>query len=115
MPVRINGEDFTFSPGKHNQPQKAIIKEFAPRFTPNIECLYVGDTAEKDLVKNVERLKELGFAITLHDKMPDVVPYSEEKNWLYFVESVTSVGSMESKRIKEIEEMTEGVKAGNFI
>ena len=44
MPVKINGEDFTFSPGKHNQLQKAIIEEFAPRFAPNSECLYVGDT-----------------------------------------------------------------------
>ncbi len=79
MPVRINGENFTFSPGKHNQLQKAIIEEFAPRFAPNTECLYVGDTTEKDLVKNIKRLQELGFAITLHDKMPDVVLYSEKK------------------------------------
>lgn len=112
MPVQINGEDFTFSPGKHNELQKAIIEEFAPRFAPDSECLYVGDTTEKDLVKNVAKLKELGFAITLHDKMPDVVLYSEKKNWLYFVESVTSVGPMEPKRIKEIEEMTERVRAG---
>lgn len=114
MPVRINGKDFAFSPGKHNQLQKAIIEEFAPRFAPDSECLYVGDTTEKDLVKNAAKLKELGFAITLHDKMPDVVLYSEEKNWLYFVESVTSVGPMEPKRIKEIEEMTEGVAAGKI-
>ena len=114
MPVRINGKDFAFSPGKHNQLQKAIIEEFAPRFAPDSECLYVGDTTEKDLVKNAAKLQELGFAITLHDKMPDVVLYSEEKNWLYFVESVTSVGPMEPKRIKEIEEMTEGVAAGKI-
>ena len=84
MPVRINGEDFTFSPGKHNELQKAIIEEFAPRFAPNSECLYVGDTTEKDLVKNVARLQDLGFTITLHDKMPDVVLYSEEKLALFY-------------------------------
>lgn len=95
MPVKINNQDFTFSPGKHNQLQKAIIEEFAPRFAPNSECLYVGDTIEKDLVKNVEKLRELGFEITLHDKMPDVVFYREDKNWIYFVESVTSVGPMD--------------------
>ena len=114
MPVKINGEDFTFSPGKHNELQKAIIEEFAPRFAPNSECLYVGDTIEKDLVKNIDRLKELGFVITLHDKMPDVVLYSEEKNWIYFVESVTSVGPMDPKRIREIEEMTTEVTAGKI-
>lgn len=107
MPVKINNQEFTFSPGKHNELQKAIIEEFAP----NSECLYVGDTIEKDLVKNVSKLRELGFEITLHDKMPDVVLYREDKDWIYFIESVTSVGPMDPKRIIEISEMTENVTA----
>ncbi len=114
MPVKINNQDFTFSPGKHNELQKAIIEEFAPRFAPNSECLYVGDTIEKDLVKNVGKLSELGFEITLHDKMPDVVLYREDKNWIYFVESVTSVGPMDAKRIIELSEMTKNVTAGKI-
>lgn len=114
MPVRINHQDFTFSPGKHNELQKAIIEEFAPRFAPNSECLYVGDTIQKDLVKNVEKLSELGFEITLHDKMPDVVLYREDKNWIYFIESITSVGPMDPKRIVEIEAMTRNVTAGKI-
>lgn len=112
MPVKINGQDFTFSPGEHNRLQKAILEEFAPRFAPGAECLYVGDTIKKDLFKNEAKLRKLGFEITLHDKMPDVVLYSEDKNWIYFIESVTSVGAMEPKRIMEIEEMTAGVSAG---
>ena len=114
MPVHINGADFHFSTGKHNELQKAIIEEFAPRFSPNSECLYVGDAIEKDLVKNVDKLEKLGFEITLHDKMPDVVLYREDKNWIYFVESVTSVGPMDSKRILEINEMTKNVAAGKI-
>ena len=114
MPVNINGESFKFSTGKHNELQKAIIEEFAPRFAPNSECLYVGDTIAKDLVKNVGKLKNLGFEITLHDKMPDVVLYREDKNWIYFVESVTSVGPMDPKRILEITEMTKDVTAGKI-
>lgn len=114
MPVKINNQEFTFSPGKHNELQKAIIEEFAPRFAPNSECLYVGDTIEKDLVKNVSKLQELGFEITLHDKMPDVVLYREDKNWIYFIESVTSVGPMDPKRIIEISEMTKNVTAGKI-
>lgn len=114
MPVRINQQEFTFSPGKHNELQKDIIEEFAPRFAPNSECLYVGDTIQKDLVKNVEKLSELGFEITLHDKMPDVVLYREDKNWIYFIESIISVGPMDSKRIVEIETMTKNVTAGKI-
>ena len=114
MPIKINGNDFKFSPGKHNELQKAIIEEFAPRFAENAECLYVGDTIEKDLVKNVDKLTKLGFEITLHDKMPDVVLYREDKNWIYFIESVTSVGPMDPKRILEITEMTKDVSAGKI-
>ncbi len=114
MPVRINHQDFTFSPGKHNQLQKVIIEEFAPRFAPNSECLYVGDTIQKDLVKNIEKLSALGFQITLHDKMPDVVLYNEDRDWIYFIESVTSVGPMDPKRIVEIESMTRNVTAGKI-
>ncbi len=114
MPVKINQQEFTFSPGKHNELQKAIIEEFAPRFAPNSECLYVGDTIQKDLVKNVKKLAELGFEITLHDKMPDVVLYREDKDRLYFIESVTSVGPMDPKRIVEIEAMTGNVSSGKI-
>lgn len=114
MPVKINNQDFTFSPGKHNQLQKAIIEEFAPRFAHNSECLYVGDTIQKDLVKKSEILSALGFDITVHDKMPDIVLFSKEKNWIYFIESVTSVGPMDPKRILEINDMTKNVKAGKI-
>lgn len=112
MPVKINGQDFTFSPGRHNQLQKAIIEEFAPRFAPNSECLYVGDSDNRDMYKNEDKLKELGFSITLHDKMPDVVLYREEKDWIYFIEAVDSVGPMNPKRILEISNMTKNVKSG---
>ena len=114
MPVCINGVDFQFSIGQHNELQKAIIEEFAPRFAPNSECLYVGDTIQKDLVKNIDKLTELGFEITLHDKMPDVVLYRQDNDWIYFVEAVTSVGPMDSKRVLELTEMTKNVTAGKI-
>lgn len=114
MPVKINGMNFRFSAGKHNELQKSIIEEFAPRFAPTSECLYVGDTIEKDLLKNAEKLTKLGIEITLHDKMPDVVLYREDKDWIYFIESVTSVGPMDPKRILEIEDMTKNVTAGKI-
>lgn len=114
IPVTINGKDLSFSVGKHNELQKAIIEEFGARFAPGAECLYVGDTIEKDLVKNEKRLSELGFEITLHDKMPDVVLYREDKDWLYFIESVTSVGPMDDKRIIELQELTKNVKSGKI-
>ena len=110
MPVRINEKDFTFSPGSHNR----LLEEFTPRFAPGSECLYVGDTTHRDMVKNEMKLRELGFDITLHDKMPDVVLYREDKDWLYFIEAVDSVGPMSPERVRDITQMTEGVKSGKI-
>ena len=38
----------------------------------------------------------------------------KDKNWIYFVESVTSVGAMDPKRILEITETTKDVTAGKI-
>ncbi len=114
MPVNINGDEFSFSVGSHNELQKAIIEEFAPRFAPSSECLYVGDSTERDLYKNSETLSALGFEITLHDKMPDVVLYRKDKNWLYFIEAVCTVGPMDPERVMNIREMTKNVSCGKI-
>lgn len=114
IPVVVNGQVFNLSFGKHNQLQKAIVEEFGSRFAPGSECLYIGDTTEKDLFKNEEKLQELGFEITLHDKMPDVVLYNKEKDWIYFIEAVTSVGPMDAKRILELNELTSNVSSGKI-
>lgn len=112
LSIKVDDKELLFSPGDHNELQKAIIEEFAPRFAPESEVLYVGDTQKKDLYKKREKLKELGVEITDNDKLPDVVLYSEKKNWIYFIEAVTSVGPISKKRISEIESMTEKCIAG---
>ena len=114
QPVRINNVDYKLSAGKHNALQKAIIEDFMPRFAVQAECLYLGDTTNKDLVKNIDMLSALGFNISLHDKMPDVVLYDAEKKWLYFIEAVTSVGPMNPKRILELNELTKNVTIGKI-
>lgn len=114
IPVQVNGQKLHFSEGKHNQLQKAILEEFAPRFAQGTECLYVGDTEKKSLLKEDARLCELGFEITQHDTMPDIVLYSPDKKWIYFIEAVTSVGPMSPNRIIELETLTQNVTAGKI-
>ncbi|WP_243184117.1 BsuBI/PstI family type II restriction endonuclease [Anaerotignum lactatifermentans] len=50
IPVNINGENFKFSLGIHNELQKTIIEELTSRFEANLECLFFGKI-EKDFVK----------------------------------------------------------------
>lgn len=114
MPVIINGEKFEFSTGKHNELQKAIIEEFAPRFAQNSIVLYVGDTKDKDLYKDNELLKKLKISMGEHEKLPDVILYQDDKKWVYFIEAVTSVGPISPKRILEINEMTKKCDLGKI-
>ena len=109
IPVKINGTALSFSPGAHNQLQKDIIEEFAPRFAPHSTCLYVGDTVKKDLFKDEATLTALGITISVHDKMPDVVLYSKKNKRLFFIEAVTSVGPMDPKRVHELDVLTASV------
>ena len=54
-----DGQELQLSPGKHNEVQKAVVEEFAPRFAPGAHLLYLGDTEKKDLFVDRARLAEL--------------------------------------------------------
>jgi len=113
VPITIpDGQELLFSPGKHNEVQKAIVEEFAPRFAPGAHLLYLGDTARKDLLVDKHGLAELGIPIADQDKLPDVVLYDAGRNWLFLIEAVTSHGPMSSKRIVELEDMLSECTAG---
>ncbi|MGV0857371.1 BsuBI/PstI family type II restriction endonuclease [Empedobacter brevis] len=113
VPVKISDDKtINLSAGLHNDLQKAIIEEFAPRFAPNSELLYLGDTANKNIHIEEEKLKELGIPITKHSKLPDVILFRKEKNWVYLIEAVTTHGPVSQKRINELEELFKDCNAG---
>jgi hypothetical protein len=104
VPVTLaDGREFTLSPGKHNQVQAAVVRDFAARFAPGATLLYLGDTAKKTLILEEDVLRKLCVPITKHDKLPDVVLYDETRNWLYLIEAVTSHGPVSPKRKLEME------------
>lgn len=115
IPVRLkSGEKISFSSGKHNELQAAIIEEFAPRFAPGSDLIYVGDTAKKDLYLNKELMERIGMPINQHSKLPDVVLYDSKMDWLFLIEAVTSHGPVSPKRIVELEEMMKSCSAGKI-
>ncbi len=105
VPIKLaNGTVLHLSPGKHNEVQAAVVEEFASRFAQGSILLYLGDTENKALHVEKEKLENIGIPITEHSKLPDVVIFDERKNWLYLIEAVTSHGPMSPKRIVELEE-----------
>jgi adenine-specific DNA-methyltransferase len=110
IPVVIEGEVKTLSPGGQNVLIEKIINEFAPRFTPNGTLIYVGDTDEKFAHFNEAAFVHLGVTVDTHGKMPDVIIHHTQKNWLVLIEAVTSHGPINPKRKKELETLFQGAK-----
>ena len=109
VPIRISdGTEYRLSPGKHNEVQKSIIEEFAPRFAPSARLLYLGDTAKKDLFIDEDGLTHSRISITDRGKLPDVILYDDDRDWLFLIEAVTSHGPMTPKRIVELEKIVVG-------
>lgn len=108
----IGGEILEFKRSPHNKLQKAIIEEFSTRFAKGAELLYVGDTAEKYLYINKPKIKELGIDVFADAALPDVVLYDKEKDWVFFIEAVTSVGPMSAERVYKIKKSCENCKSG---
>lgn len=103
VPVALpGGQELVLSAGPHSDLIRAIIGKFAPRFAPGAEVVYMGDTADKWAHLDQQALAELGLSIDPHGKMPDVVLYYGERDWLLLIEAVTSVGPMSSKRHGEL-------------
>ncbi len=112
VPVKLtDGRVLRFSPGRHNELQKAVIEQFLPRFAPGARVLYVGDSADKYLVKDSEKLKELHFFELSHGELPDVVAHMEDRNWLFLIEAVYSSGPVSSVRLLELKELVKDCTA----
>ncbi len=106
IPVRMpDGKRIELSLGAHNDLQKAIIEEFLPRFGSDCDVLYIGDTSNKILHIEEDKLKGLKFFELSHDELPDVIAYSEKNNWLYLIEAVHSSGPMSEMRVLELKKL----------
>jgi hypothetical protein len=113
VPVRIaKGQQIRLSPGEHSELICALWEEFGPRFVPDGQLVYAGDTGNKWGYFDERLLASLGVAVDNHGKMPDVVIYCPERKWLILAEAVTSHGPVDAKRHKELQTLFRRCKAG---
>ncbi len=103
LSVRLE-EDLTISldTGPHNEIQKAVIEKFLPNFGYESTVLYVGDTSAKQIHKYSERMIALGLNIEDRGMLPDIVAFSEQKQWLYLIEAVHSSNPLNADRCIEL-------------
>jgi hypothetical protein len=113
IPVKLkNGEEIHLSPGGQNVLIKRVIDDFCSLYTPGGKVLYVGDTQKKWAYFDAKSLATLGVAVEEHGKMPDVVVYHTQRNWLVLIEAVTSHGPVNPKRREELRKLFTGASAG---
>lgn len=112
VPVRLRpGLLSDLSPGKHSELIRSIVEVFAPYFASGSEVVYIGDTSHKWLHTEPILVAELGIQVDLHGKMPDVLLYHRERNWLFVIEAVTSRGPIDGKRHQELTDLFSHVSA----
>ncbi|KIL39586.1 restriction endonuclease BsuBI [Gordoniibacillus kamchatkensis] len=113
LPVQIApGKQIHISQGEHSELIKAIIEDFAARYVPGGILIYAGDTGDKWGYFDEELLSRLGVRVNSKGKMPDVILYYPEKDWLLLIESVTSHGPVDGKRHDELARLFKDSSAG---
>lgn len=105
IPVLLpSGVEVRLSAGEHNTLQRDIIQEFLPRFGFGAEVLYLGDSTDRFLIRESDKLAALGFFVLEHEELPDVIAFSKSKNLLFLVEAVHSFGEMGELRVRKLRE-----------
>ena len=113
IPVRLpSGKEVSLSPGGQNTLIVQIMSEFCERYTPNGEVLYIGDADNKWAIFEREVFAELGVEVDSHGKMPDVVVFLRDRNWLILIEAASSHGPVDAKRHRELSKLFRGSSAG---
>lgn len=112
-----DGKEIDLKDGEHNAIQKAIIEEFLSRFGYGAQLLYCGDSDNKyGLIFEEQKLQELGFSDLKQSKLPDVVAYSPEKDWVYMIEAYHTSNPITPTRKLELQKiMGESSKKGIFV
>ncbi len=106
IPVTLpGGEAVSLSPGGQNELLKPMIEEFCPRYTPGGQVLYLGDASAKWAVFEEDALAKLGITVDQHGKMPDLVVYMPDKNWLVLLEAASSHGPVDAQRKADLSEL----------
>jgi hypothetical protein len=113
IPVTMpDGSAVTLTPGGQNVLIKQMVEEFCSRFTPGGQVLYVGDAGKDDPVFARDALLQLGVDLDKHGKLPDLIVYLPDRDWLVLMEAASSHGPVDAKRHGELHRLFASAKPG---
>lgn len=113
IPVTLPDKQAIYlSSGGQNNLIKDILEKFCPRFTPGGLVLYVGDAGDKFIINETAKFREMRLDLDPHGKMPDIVVYYQQQDWLILIEAVTSHGPVNLKRHNELKQLFQSSSKG---
>lgn len=113
VPVTLpDGSALTLTPGGQNVLLKVMVEDFCQRFTPGGQVLYIGDAGDKWALFARDTFASLNVKIDEHGKMPDLVIYLPDRNWLVLLEAASSDGPVDSTRQAELADLFTSSTAG---
>ena len=113
IPVTLpGGYEVSLGAGGQNVLIKQMIEDFCGYFIPGGEVLYIGDADNKLMHYDDEKLALLGVEINTHGKLPDLIVYQPDTNWLFLMEAASSHGPVDAKRHGELSTLFAGSTAG---
>jgi hypothetical protein len=105
-PTRI---DLNRSPEWRTTPHKRLIAKILSKFFQKwghgAQPVAVRGHAQFSRRSFQEQLLRLGITITDKWELPDIVAYSEQKNWLFLIEAVHSSGPISPIRLLELKRL----------
>ena len=111
IPVTLpSGVILELSTGEHNLLQKKIVEDFLSIYGMEAEVLYIGDSIEKYLHRDIEALQQLHITLE-HGKLPDIVAYSRKKNLLFLIEAYHSSNPMNNERVSSLKQLVADCEA----
>ncbi len=103
VPVTLgDGTTVTLTPGGQNVLIKLMVEEFCPKFTPGGQVLYIGDAGKADPIFDEDAFAALGVTLDKHGKLPDLVVYMPDRDWLVLMEAASTHGPVDAKRHGEL-------------
>jgi type II restriction enzyme len=91
---------------RHKKLIAAILKGFLPRWGQGAVPHFVRGQHNSKKGKVRDGLLRLGFSFEDCWQLPDIVAYSESKNWLFLIEAVHSAGPISPLRLLELQRLT---------
>ncbi len=107
-----DGSPLTLTAGGQNVLIKEMVEKFCPRWTPGGRILYVGDAGKDDPLFDEQGFEDLGVRLDKHGKLPDLVVYMADRDWLILMEAASSHGPVDGKRHVELAKLFADCTAG---